>query len=178
MLNALRLLFTRDTLRDTMSHLRSDTCHRIDRSLTLRTSGDSVKSIYCQPFLVENPELKPQKDYQDYTKFVNEELTGRRYYFFVKSVHRDFVVSQSALFEAGRGLTTLNTLRTTGGMGLKQGVRSTSTAQTNRNSMSDGFQEMITDIKPKLLESKVSEQQQFFGLSDGFKKIFANDKKD
>lgn len=36
----------------------------------------------------------------------------------------------------------------------------------------------INDIKPKLLESKVSENQKFFGLSDGFKKIFANDKID
>jgi hypothetical protein len=34
------------------------------------------------------------------------------------------------------------------------------------------------DIKPKLLESKVSESQTFFRLSDGFKKIFASDKKD
>ena len=33
-------------------------------------------------------------------------------------------------------------------------------------------------LKPSLLESKVSGSQEFFGLSDGFKKIFANDKKD
>ena len=34
------------------------------------------------------------------------------------------------------------------------------------------------DVKPKLLESKISERQDFFGLSDGFKKIFAKDKPD
>lgn len=36
----------------------------------------------------------------------------------------------------------------------------------------------INDIKPKLLESKVAETDNFFRMSDGFKKIFANDKKD
>jgi hypothetical protein len=36
----------------------------------------------------------------------------------------------------------------------------------------------INDIKPKLLESKVSDNEKFFQLSDGFKKIFANDKVD
>lgn len=36
----------------------------------------------------------------------------------------------------------------------------------------------VNDVKPRLLESKVSESEHFFRLSDGFKKIFANDKKD
>jgi hypothetical protein len=36
----------------------------------------------------------------------------------------------------------------------------------------------INDFKPKLLESKVVESDNFFRMSDGFKKIFANDKKD
>jgi hypothetical protein len=40
------------------------------------------------------------------------------------------------------------------------------------------FQTPINDIKPRLLESNVSEQKEFFRLSDGFKQIFANDKKD
>jgi len=36
----------------------------------------------------------------------------------------------------------------------------------------------INDIKPKLLEMRVADNDHFFKLSDGFKKIFANDKKD
>lgn len=36
----------------------------------------------------------------------------------------------------------------------------------------------INDIKPKLLESGVTTSDNFFRLSDGFQKIFANDKKD
>lgn len=34
------------------------------------------------------------------------------------------------------------------------------------------------NVKPKLLESKVSARQDFAMLSDGFKRIFADDKKD
>ena len=34
------------------------------------------------------------------------------------------------------------------------------------------------NVKPKILESKVSQQQEFYELSDGFKKVFASDKKD
>ena len=36
----------------------------------------------------------------------------------------------------------------------------------------------MNDIKPKLLESGVTESSNFFLLSDGFKQIFAKDKKD
>lgn len=44
--------------------------------------------------------------------------------------------------------------------------------------MGDAFTTPVNDVKPRLLESKVSESNDFFRLSDGFKKIFANDKKD
>ncbi len=33
-------------------------------------------------------------------------------------------------------------------------------------------------VKPRVLESKVSESKEFYNLSDGFKRIFADDKKD
>jgi len=37
---------------------------------------------------------------------------------------------------------------------------------------------LASSLKPKLLESKVSEKADFYNLSDGFKRIFADDKKD
>ena len=37
---------------------------------------------------------------------------------------------------------------------------------------------MTSTVKPRVLESKVSENKDFYNLSDGFKKIFADDKKD
>lgn len=35
-----------------------------------------------------------------------------------------------------------------------------------------------TVVKPKVLESRVSNQEKFFNLSDGFKKVFSNDAAD
>ena len=35
-----------------------------------------------------------------------------------------------------------------------------------------------TAVKPRILESRVSEKPDFYNLSDGFKRIFADDKKD
>jgi len=32
------------------------------------------------------------------------------------------------------------------------------------------------NVKPRILESKISQKQDFFNMSDGFKKIFAADK--
>lgn len=34
------------------------------------------------------------------------------------------------------------------------------------------------NVKPKILESKISQREDFFNLSDGFKKIFSKDVKD
>jgi hypothetical protein len=34
------------------------------------------------------------------------------------------------------------------------------------------------DVKPKILESKISQSKDFFNLSDGFKRIFAADRND
>ena len=34
------------------------------------------------------------------------------------------------------------------------------------------------DVRPKILESKIAQNDDFFNLSDGFKKIFTHDKRD
>ena len=34
------------------------------------------------------------------------------------------------------------------------------------------------NVKPKILESKISQREDFFALSDGFKRIFSTDRKD
>jgi len=46
------------------------------------------------------------------------------------------------------------------------------------NGLVTGGLNTINDIKPKLLEMRLADNENFFKLSDGFKKIFANDKKD
>lgn len=34
------------------------------------------------------------------------------------------------------------------------------------------------EVKPRVLESRISQNEDFFNLSDGFKRIFSNDRKD
>jgi len=34
------------------------------------------------------------------------------------------------------------------------------------------------EIKPRVLESRISQNEDFFNLSDGFKRIFSNDRRD
>ena len=34
------------------------------------------------------------------------------------------------------------------------------------------------EVKPRVLESRISQNDEFFNLSDGFKRIFSNDRKD
>jgi hypothetical protein len=46
------------------------------------------------------------------------------------------------------------------------------------NGLMTGNLNTINDIKPKLLEMNVANNDAFFRMSDGFKKIFANDKSD
>ena len=35
-----------------------------------------------------------------------------------------------------------------------------------------------SEVKPAILESRISQNEDFFNLSDGFKRIFSNDRKD
>ena len=55
-------------------------------------------------------------------------------------------------------------------------MRMSLAGDTLTHMMPNGSQ--INDIKPKLLETRIAESNEFFRLSDGFKQIFANDKKD
>ena len=63
-----------------MLNLRLDICHRVAQSLNQRILGDSVLLLLIfHNLLVENPEIKPKKDYDDYTKHLNVELSDKKY---------------------------------------------------------------------------------------------------
>ena len=70
-----------------------------------------------------------------------------------------------------QGMDILNTEITQTGNYFKKG---------NRGMSFDGHSGASTavNIKPRIIESRVSNKTDFYNLSDGFKKIFANDKKD
>ena len=56
-----------------------------------------------------------------------------------------------------------------------------STQRDNFFNTKSGFMvgaQTTTSIQPRVLESKVSENDDFYRLSDGFKRIFADDKQD
>lgn len=78
MLNVQQLPSATDIQEDMMYLQESDTCHKTKKNTTPRTSEDSViyNSIITTQFIVEHPEMKPQRDYQDYTKFANEEFSN------------------------------------------------------------------------------------------------------
>lgn len=63
-------------------------------------------------------------------------------------------------------------------------MRSATAAPSFRSSIDGGVgmetinSVAVNDIKPKLLEMRVADTDHFFKMSDGFKKIFANDKSD
>lgn len=50
--------------------------------------------------------------------------------------------------------------------------------KTKQRGFSFDMRTQTPQVKPRILESKVSENPAFYNLSDGFKHIFGNDKKD
>jgi hypothetical protein len=91
------------------------------------------------------------------------------------------IASQSQLNFAPKGSATIDALRT---CSIRGGFNATINTDRPRTTMKSTFGNRtkslatIRDIKPQLLESKVSEKQDFFRLSDGFKKIFGGSKKE
>ena len=63
---------------------------------------------------------------------------------------------------------------------FRQSFYSSVTTKNSGRPKSNAFfpQTSEFDVKPRILESRVSTKEDFFNLSDGFKKIFAADKKD
>lgn len=132
--------------------------------------------------------MQPRKDYDDYTRFINDTYSGEK----------EKMITNTVNFEQKRGTFTknynpLHTLRTYSEFGMVNskglgGFKPNSRGGHHRNHstvmggsaiekrMGSTFTEF--DVKPKLLESKISQRDDFFNLSDGFKKIFAKDKPD
>lgn len=75
----------------------------------------------------------------------------------------------------------IETLRAnTAGMVMRSGSVSTKLPMTKSRGFSSMAQSPMSsqvDIQPKVLENKMADSQEFYKLSDGFKRIFANDKK-
>jgi hypothetical protein len=154
-----------------------------------RTSEDLVSFINISPssclfyFIADKPFMEPRKDYDDYTRFINdtyvEEKTDmlnntcnfeeKRSSFVTKNYNPLMTLRTYSELEA-RPVTMLN----------RKGAVTTKNSRVSMNPVERRMGSTFTDfdVRPKILESKISQRDDFFNLSDGFKKIFAADKKD
>ena len=152
------------------------------KSSKLRTSGDSVSTAYfVYLFVVDDPHLQPRKDYDDYTRFINDTYAEEK---------EDMLNQTVTTLNRTGGFRTPNynpihTLRTYSekprfmnkrnlkGRNMSVGGALSETEKRMGSTMND------FDVKPKLLESKLRSNSDFFNISDGFKKVFAaSDRKD
>lgn len=107
---------------------------------------------------LEKPENLANRDYEDYSKNINEEMYDRK---------------TKVLEKTNPGMASTICSRTGTNFFPKKTARQARLSSTNFNVRPE-----TSELKPKLLESKVVNQQNFFNLSNGFQKVFANDKKD
>lgn len=124
--------------------------------------------------------MQPRKDYDDYTKFINDTYTDEKLNMLNKTV----------TLESKRGgfnekMNPTETLRQYSEFPEKpvseagpKHARSLSLKPQSETEKKMGATFMDFNVKPKILESKISQREDFFNLSDGFKKIFAKDVND
>ena len=134
-----------------------------------RNVGQKPRSIHRYKAHSENefrryldaPELKQNQDYQDYSTSINRE----------KYNEKNKILSES------KPETAVTICSKTGTDFFKtQGMRTKRLFSPNMSQDMTNIKN--STIKPKLLESNVLNQQKFFNMSDGFQKVFANDKKE
>ena len=125
--------------------------------------------------------MQPRKDYDDYTKFINDTYTDEKVNMLNKTVT---IESKRSTFT--KEFKPTETLRTYSEFPCKpkerfsdgKHARSLSLKPQSETEKKMGSTFMDFNVKPKILESKISQKDEFFNLSDGFKKIFSKDPKD
>lgn len=122
----------------------------------------------------DNKESVPRKDYDDFSKYINEAHQSR------KELLTGGI--EVAAQTARPSRTTMKHHPPTLDI-LASKTTSQNFFKTTKRGFSidhGGFSgsQTTTSVKPRILESKVAENKDFYNLSDGFKRIFADDKKD
>ena len=128
--------------------------------------------------------MRPRKDYDDYTKFINDTFQTEKEGLLTGSISHmnrtgGFMTMKNPMetlkTQSEKDLSLLNRARMQGFNGRNYSV---SGANMNENEKQLGSTFAEFNVKPKLLESKVASRMDFAMLSDGFKRIFSEDKKD
>lgn len=117
---------------------------------------------------IQEPTLEHQRDYDDYSKYVNDNNHDKKSTLLSKTMRE--VPAES--LTPGRqtaftpGMLTPSSLGN--GFSRYQQAQRRMTIDTSK----------ATVVKPKILESKVSTQDNFFQLSEGYQRVFSNDARD
>ena len=112
----------------------------------------------------------PRKDYEDYSRYINEQHAGRKDQLNA-GIARAATTARVSKTSMHKSRSSMNELMTSTGQNFfKTKTRGFSFDTTART--------QTPQVKPRILESKVSENPEFYNLSDGFKRIFGDDKKD
>ena len=128
--------------------------------------------------IIEKPNISSKKDYEDYAQFVNDDMEPTKRQLLSKTPMQASQPSALSRFRDSGALPPSHARHTSDTRSITA-APSVRTSLLTGGSLSTKFQpQPIEKVKPVLLENKVSQDQQFFRLSDGFKNLFLDDKKD
>jgi hypothetical protein len=136
---------------------------------------------------VENKDMIPQRDYKDFTKYVNENNTVTKESLLSRTMRRpafatSYDIKRSGLStaKAGGPMSSMTSEQLDTVMNKsEQGIFKKQQGGAKRRTFSIDTRNMsMTQVKPKMLETNVVNQPDFYNLSEGFKKVFACDKED
>jgi hypothetical protein len=125
---------------------------------------------------VDDPSLQPRKDYDDYTRFINDTYAEEKEDMLNQTVSN---LNKTGGFENMQKYNPIMTLRTYSEKPKlfmnKRNLRGKNFSSGPMNETEKRLGQTLTnfDVKPNLLESKIRSNTDFFNISDGFKKIFA-----
>tara|TARA_B110000503_G_C7087417_1_gene387934 strand:- start:127 stop:684 length:558 start_codon:yes stop_codon:yes gene_type:complete len=130
--------------------------------------------------------MKPRKDYDDYTKFINDTYQSEKEGLLSGTITQmnrtgGFMSMKNPMdtlkTQSEKDLSLMSRVRAQKGF---NGRNYSVSGGANLNDIEKQLGTTFTDfnVKPKLLESKVGARMDFAMLSDGFKRIFSEDKKD
>ena len=120
--------------------------------------------------------MQPRKDYDDYTKFINDTYTDEKINMLNKTVTLEAKRGTFKEYNPTMTLRTYSEYPNKMPMTQRPGhQRSMSMKPQTETEKQMGSTFMDFNVKPKILESKISQREDFFNLSDGFKRIFSKD---
>jgi len=181
-------LFAKSFARVTGRALKLGTKRKQSDSENQRFS--SHNSLEFNPYnftrLIKEPDLLENKDYLDYSTYVNKQLIGSKEKEIRENVSQssDILVSQESsrapfgskflkkalLYQKNRKMHNMSVNSN------YQKLDGSDSSKTAYGDLSNRVE--LSPIKPRLVESRIAEKKEFLNMSGGFQRIFTNDKSD